>query len=98
MDILQKLRQQSQFLRNLYARRRGLRTLLASPSYTFVQDFPPGHFYSPIPDLSDVRNRAGVLFDTSVDEIHGVKLNTPNHLDLTRQFRDFYSQLAFPER
>ncbi len=34
------------------------------PAYSL---FPPGHFYSPIPDLDDVRSQAPVLFDRAGD-------------------------------
>jgi predicted O-methyltransferase YrrM len=50
----------------------------AEPAYRL---FPEGHFYSPIPDLPDVRARAAEIFDRSGD-VPGVDLRLVHQLDL----------------
>jgi hypothetical protein len=56
---------------------------------------PPGHFYSPLPDLADVSRRAAQLFDSSVATIPGVELNEGAQLRLLEEFRTFYVDQTF---
>jgi predicted O-methyltransferase YrrM len=50
----------------------------AEPAYRL---FPEGHFYSPIPDLPDVRARAAEIFDRSGD-VRGMEIDVGRQLDL----------------
>ena len=47
----------------------------------FVSFFPPGHFYSPVPDLADIRRRAGRLFATD-RELPGIDLRAREQVEL----------------
>jgi Methyltransferase domain len=59
------------------------------------QFVPPGHFYSPIPDLADVNLRAATLFDTSATSIPGVDLNEVAQLKLLKEFEPYYAEQPF---
>lgn len=56
---------------------------------------PPGHFYSPIPDLDDVKARAADLFDTTPRSIPGIDLNETRQLELLEQFCAYYHEQPF---
>ena len=61
--------------------------------------FPPGHFYSPIPDPAEVKKREQQIFDRSRPTIPGIDLNLEEQLALLEKFRAFYGELPFtPER
>src|SRR5688572_24159330 len=74
---------------------RELRRRLALANDPFLRCFPPGHFYSPIPAMEDIRRRAAHLFDRSVKDIAGVNLNEPGQLRMAGEFAAFYSELPF---
>ena len=56
-----------------------------------------GHFYSPIPDLDEVRERERELFDTPRFELPGIDLNEGEQLELLEVFREFYGEEPFAE-
>ena len=56
---------------------------------------PPGHFYSPIPDCEEVRQREDRIFDRDMSEIAGIELNTSGQLQLLAAFKDYYLELPF---
>jgi len=58
---------------------------------------PPGHFYSPIADLEDIKRREDEIFLKNVSQIKGVELNTDGQLDLLDQFELLYRDLIFTE-
>jgi predicted O-methyltransferase YrrM len=63
---------------------------------------PPGHFYSPIPDLKDVEADKNRIFDFP-REIPGINLNEPGQFELLDRFRPWYDDQPFsatkqPER
>lgn len=58
---------------------RRLKKILEKPSPAvaespFVTRYPPGHFYSPLPDMADVTKNAKRYFDTSRATIPGIEL------------------------
>lgn len=57
---------------------------------------PPGHFYSPIPDLNEIREREEQIFNNSIENIHGINLNTEHQLHLLNKLAMFYDKLPFP--
>ncbi|MBL8852196.1 MAG: class I SAM-dependent methyltransferase [Planctomycetaceae bacterium] len=59
------------------------------------QGFPPGHFYSPIPDLDDVGNRQQVVFDRTRRDIPGIDLRWERQIALLRELAQFYGELPF---
>lgn len=71
--------------------------MFRSPNFRFLKFSPPGHFYSPIPDLLDLNTRRRVIFDKSVTEIPGIELNVEDQLSLLNTFSDYYPQFPFQE-
>lgn len=57
---------------------------------------PQGHFYSPEPDLNEIRTREAKLWQVPT-EIPGIDLNTQVQLKLFEEFKQFYKDLPFPE-
>jgi predicted O-methyltransferase YrrM len=64
----------------------------------FLQFAPPGHFYSPIPDLTSVARRGPQLFNQQVTEIAGISIDAHRQLELVEKFGLFYEELPFGER
>jgi predicted O-methyltransferase YrrM len=58
---------------------------------------PPGHFYSPHPDLNEVESRAKELFGDAPAELPGIDLNIPGQLELLAAFAKFYADLPWSE-
>ena len=73
-------------------------TILRSRNKEFLRFAPPGHFYSPIPDLALVRRNAWRVYDGSVDDLPGVRLNTDEQVKLLGRFAEHYGEMPFPER
>jgi hypothetical protein len=57
--------------------------------------FPPGHFYSPIPSMEEVRRNETHLFDCSLRELSGIDLNVEGQLNLLGQLTQFYGEQPF---
>jgi Methyltransferase domain len=62
------------------------------------QFVPPGHFYSPIPSLDEVRARAERLFGHAPRELPGIDLREPEQVALLESLRPYYDAQPFPER
>ncbi|MGQ0631415.1 MAG: class I SAM-dependent methyltransferase [Sporichthyaceae bacterium] len=58
---------------------------------------PPGHFYSPIPDLDEVRSREAEIFARSRNTLPGIELHAEDQLALLPAFADFYAEQPFAE-
>lgn len=57
--------------------------------------FPPGHYYSPIPDRSEIRDTLGPIIET--DEIvNEIEISKDNHLELLIEYSGYYQDLFFP--
>lgn len=63
------------------------------PTMTFA---PPGHFYSPLPDLDDVRRRADVIFADS-GRVPGVDLGEERQLRMLEALASYRDELPFTE-
>lgn len=67
----------------------------ASPEH---ERFPPGHFYSPIPSLDEVRRDAERIFRIP-DALPGIELNVEEQLRFFESFAGSYKELPFgPEK
>jgi len=62
------------------------------PSLAFA---PPGHFYSPIPDLAEVERKSGLLFATDPRDLPGIDIREAQQLELLEQCVDFYREQPF---
>jgi len=61
----------------------------------FQMGWPPGHFYSPIPSLEEVKLKEDTIFHIP-QQIPGVDLNIKMQLDLLNEFSKYYIQQPFP--
>jgi predicted O-methyltransferase YrrM len=57
--------------------------------------FPPGHFYSPIPSLDEIRRKEEKIFDRSSEVIPGIDMNADGQLALLKQLRVYYREMPF---
>lgn len=55
----------------------------------------PGHFYSPYPNLTEVRRRRSVIFDRARRELPGVDLAEASQLELLKALRSYYDELPY---
>ena len=58
---------------------------------------PPGHFYSPIPDLEVIRHDEQRVFGTVPRSVPGIDLREDEQLALLKQFVPFYKELPFAD-
>lgn len=63
----------------------------------FLRSAPPGHFYSPIPDLDFILKRRKHLFLEEKFSCPGIELNLQRQLELVRSLATYYDQIPFPE-
>ena len=57
---------------------------------------PPGHFYSPLPDLKQVRDRLEIPVG-DVNELPGIDLKPRDQLALLGNFATYYPDIPFPQ-
>lgn len=60
----------------------------------FLRFAPPGHFYSPIPSLSDIEDKKAVLWSRP-ENIPGINLNPTKQLALIEKLGSFYDEQPF---
>ncbi|MFL9915129.1 class I SAM-dependent methyltransferase [Paraburkholderia fungorum] len=69
-----------------------------APSFTNLGEVPPGHYYSPIPSLDEVRRIEGKLFDLTMRDMPGIDFREEQQLALLEKFGDqFYAEMPFKE-
>jgi hypothetical protein len=61
----------------------------------YQRGWPPGHYYSPVPSIEDVRRREHIIFGTPPREIPGVDLNEEGQLALLEQLARYYDEQPF---
>ena len=61
------------------------------------QFVPPGHFYSPIPSLVDIRQNESRLFGRPPTHLPGIDLNEKEQLELFYSFSTYYAEMPFPQ-
>lgn len=66
---------------------RGRQKVITNPFITFA---PPGHFYSPLPDINAIVQRAN-------RPILGININEGRQIQLLKAFSNFYPRLPFPD-
>ncbi|MFQ5963178.1 MAG: class I SAM-dependent methyltransferase [Candidatus Scalinduaceae bacterium] len=57
--------------------------------------WPPGHFYSPIPSIEEVKIKEKKIFNNIPNKISGVNLNEEGQLNLLRQLKKYYGNQPF---
>ena len=63
---------------------------LRKPLNSFLRAAPPGHFYSPIPDMEFIDRYQARLFDRSIKSIAGI--TERSNPDLRQMLRDLISE------
>jgi hypothetical protein len=58
---------------------------------------PPGHFYSPIPSLDEVRQDEERIFGNRLKTIPGIDLHEQSQLQLFNQFLPYYQDMPFQD-
>jgi predicted O-methyltransferase YrrM len=56
---------------------------------------PPGHFYSPLPALEEVRQNADRIFGDAPRRIAGLNLNEQGQLELLKELVAYYPEMPF---
>ena len=72
-----------------------IRPIMESQNYRFLQCAPPGHYYSPIPDLDEIDRRSRIVFDRSPTAIPGIDLCVDSQLSLASEFTAYYKTSRF---
>ena len=61
----------------------------------FTQEYPPGHFFSPIPSREEILQRADQIFQNNVKKIPGIKLNLTKQKQLLGLLKRYYQDMPF---
>lgn len=65
-------------------------------AYTTAPQFvPPGHFYSAVPPLAEVRARASRIFNRNCRSVAGIDLRETEQLGLLERFAEYYRDHPF---
>lgn len=56
---------------------------------------PPGHFFSPIPPLNEVRKDEPIIFGAAPETLPGIDLNVEEQLTLFKALVRFYADMTF---
>jgi hypothetical protein len=56
---------------------------------------PPGHFYSPIPSLEEIKKHETQIFGNVLRHIPGIDLDEANQLKLLDEFCNYYQEMPF---
>jgi predicted O-methyltransferase YrrM len=87
------------FVRNIphYIRRVPVKLKLANECLfgAYFKAVPPGHFYSPLPDLQEIARRSDKIYGPTPDSIPGVDLRTEFQKKLLQKFESYYTNLPF---
>jgi hypothetical protein len=60
--------------------------------------YPPGHYYSPVPSIAEIKQNEREIFKLPTKSIAGIDLNIGKQLNLINSFKPFYNQLPFSPR
>jgi hypothetical protein len=97
MDTIKRMGHGMTFLRQVWKNKAVLRGLLGSDNFAFVRDYPPGHFYSPIPDLGELREQARITSGQAIENLPEIELNEIRQLQILDAFAQIYGELPFPD-
>lgn len=60
--------------------------------------FPPGHYYSPVPSVSELKKNESRIWRSELSQkIEGIDLNIAEQLQLFDEFKKYYKDLPFKE-
>jgi predicted O-methyltransferase YrrM len=63
----------------------------------YILGYPPGHFYSPIPSLDEIKLKEQEIFDFVPRELPGLNLNEAEQLQLFNIFIELYREIPFED-
>lgn len=87
--IIKKVVNQLPYVRGLY---------IQNERYKNNACFPPGHFYSTIVDVKEIkRNEDKIWEELSNDGLNDIELNTQNQIKLLEDISKYYSEIPFEE-
>lgn len=66
-----------------------------SPFFRWVG---PGHYYSPLPDMSEVERRTDYIYPPTPSELPGIDLRREHHEHLLREFAPYYAEPPIERR
>jgi len=58
---------------------------------------PPGHFYSPMPDLEYIKENEDQIFSNQISTIPGIDMNDDSQKELLLKISEFYSEIDFED-
>jgi predicted O-methyltransferase YrrM len=64
---------------------------------TYMTWVPPGHYYSPIPSLEEIKLTEKQIFDNIPRDLPGINLNESAQLGLFHQLLQYYHELPFSD-
>lgn len=65
--------------------------------YKSMQFVPPGHFYSAIPNLEEVKQRETRIFQAPEKTLPGINMRDEQQVTLLHEFTNYYHEQAFPD-
>jgi len=57
----------------------------------------PGHYYSPIVSVEDIKRNGNFIFKKSINKIEGIDLNESNQFKLLNDLLNFYEEIPFEQ-
>ncbi len=97
MTFIQDFWRNIKFLKALRWKKDFVRSLLESENLEFLQFAPPGHFYSPLPDLPDVHSNANRIFNENPQDLLAINLNVESQIQLVESFSRIYKEVPFQD-
>jgi hypothetical protein len=79
------------YLREAFLERDRLRAQISQSSLFYA----PGHYYSPIPCIEDIKRREASIFDQIPSTLPGIDLNVAEQLALLHKFKEYYQEQPF---
>ncbi|WP_013334402.1 class I SAM-dependent methyltransferase [Gloeothece verrucosa] len=92
--IISRLLQRIPYIKELYAKIAHLQNVLEQ----YQLGWPPGHFYSPIPNLEEIKAREEKIFNNIPRQIAGINLNEDEQINLLKQLSAYYSEQPFQDQ
>jgi hypothetical protein len=95
---LARIAKKLELIRQVWHERATVELILESGNLQFLKFAPPGHFYSPIPNIEEVKATSGGGDNASLADILGLDVNIEVQHALAREFVTYYNEIPFPEQ
>jgi hypothetical protein len=93
--MLHKLKHVPSYIRRTPEKLKLAYWCLTEPYFKWV---PPGHYYSPLPDMKEVAGRADKIFGPPPDSIPGIDLRPEQQKELLSSFKRFRADAPFERK